>query len=201
MTPAAVLAAALLAQAPAPPDLSLHPGERFGPGRALEQGPFTDGELIGASVGVLAGDAAVFGVAYGMFHLFTSGTISPTATHFRNAAVVLAASALILPPLGATVGGSVARVGPARGAPWKAFLLSLVGHAIALGVGYGVAPSYWAILPVQVATMSAATSFGLHWGRAPQERPVARPEAAPTRRRATGAEVAAYLPPLCLDEG
>lgn len=211
MTLAAVLAAALLAQGPGPPDLSIHPGERLGPGRAgvLERGPFTGGELVGAGAGVLVGDAAVIGVAYGMFHLFTSGTLSPTATHFRNAAFALAATALVLPPLGATLGGSLARVGPARGAPWKAFLLSLVGHALALGVGYRLAPSYWAILPVQLATMSAATSFGLHWGHTPAgpspaaDAARASPDEEPRDAAAEvrGTEVTAYLPRLCLDQG
>ncbi|BDG04509.1 hypothetical protein [Anaeromyxobacter oryzae] len=201
MTLAAVVAATLLAQAQAPAaDLAIRPGgDLSGPMRArmLERGPFTGGELAAAGAGALLGDAAVIGLAYGTFHLFTSGGISPTATHYRNAAFGLGAATLLLPPLGAVLGGSFARMGPARGAPWKAFLLSLLGNALALGVGYRLAPNYWAILPVQLATMTTGTSFGLHWG--PSPRAPLDAVAPPARRDAPPPAVAGWSPPLCLD--
>jgi hypothetical protein len=198
MTLAPVVAAALLAQAPAA-DLSARAGDLPGPPRTrtLEQGPFTGRELAASGAGVLLGDAAVIGLAYGTFRLFTSHTVSSSATHFRHAAMGLGGATLLVPPLAAVLGGSLARVGPARGAPWKAFLLSLLGHALALGVGYRLAPNYWAILPVQLATMTAGTSFGLHWGpalAAPPDRPAAR------RDEASTPTVAAWSPRLCLDE-
>jgi hypothetical protein len=205
MTLVAVLAATLLSQAPAA-DLSIHPGDpSAGPTRAarLERGPFSGGELTGAGAGVLLGDAAVIGLAYGTFRLFTSNAITPTATHFRNAALGLGAAVLILPPLGAALGGRLARSGPAHGATWKAFLLSTLGHALALGVGYRFAPSHWAILPVQLATMTTGTSLGLHWGRSPRAAGPAgdagRPATPPGDAVAAGVALAGWTPPLCLE--
>jgi hypothetical protein len=170
-----VLAAAtmLLVQGAPAPDLAIHPADPTvnGPRPELvERGPFAGGELAASAAGVLAGDAAVIAIAYGTFEMFTRGAVAPTATHFRNAAFVLGGAALILPPLGAALGARLARASPARGALWKAFLLSTLGHALALAVGYAFAPNYWAIVPVQLATMTTGSSLGLHWGHAPRAR-------------------------------
>jgi hypothetical protein len=206
---ATALAAALLAATPAGPDLHAAPpagleSVTLGGGvRAFEPGPFRAGELVGSGVGLLAGDALVLGLAYGTYQLFVSGALSPSVGNFRHAAYGLAAAALLLPPLGAVIGGGVGRAGPTRGAYWKAFLLSMVGHAAALMVGYFAAPNYWALLPVQLATMSPATSFGLHWGprargmdaearRAPRPAPPRAVEAAPVAFRGA---------PICPDPG
>lgn len=205
---AIAIAAALLAAGPSAPDLHAPPPEPgstipLGGGvRTLDQGPFRAGELMGAGVGTLAGDAAVIGLAYGTYKLFVSGAVYPSVENFRRAAYGLGAAALLLPPLGAVIGGSLARVGPSSGAYWKAFLLSLVGHAAALMVGYLAAPSYWAVLPVQLATMSPGTSLGLHWG--PRARPLepVEPEThvAPPRAGAAG-PVAFEGAPICPDPG
>ncbi len=203
---AIAIAAALLAAGPSAPDLHAPPPEPastipLGGVRTLDQGPFRAGELMGAGVGTLAGDAAVLGLAYGTYELFVSGTVYPSVGNFRRAAYGLGAAALFLPPLGAVIGGSLARVGPSSGAYWKAFLLSLVGHAAALMVGYLAAPNYWAVLPVQLATMTPGTSFGLHWG--PRVRPLdpVEPEARVAPPRAGAAPVAFQGAPICPDPG
>lgn len=202
---APVLAAALLA---ATPDLHAAPPARLGAPdplgggvRTLDHAGFRARELVGSSVGVMAADAAVLALTYGTYQLFVSGAVSPSVGNFRRAAYGLGAAALLLPPLGAVIGGGVARAGPTSGAYWKAFLLSMVGHAAALAVGYFTAPNYWAVLPVQLATMSAGTSLGLHWGGGRDRGPdvEARRDAAPPR--AAPAPVAFRGPPMCLDPG
>ncbi len=207
---ATVLAAALLAGTPSGADLHAAPPAGLGTGiplgggaRALDHGPFRSGELIGSSLGVLAGDAAVLALAYGTYQLFVSGAVSPSVGNFRLAAYGLAGAALLLPPLGAVLGGGMGRAGPTPGAHWKAFLLSLVGHAAALMVGYFTAPNYWAMLPVQLATMSTGTSFGLHWGpRARGMEPEARRAPTPAPARDAAATQARFTgPPICPDPG
>lgn len=209
MTPAVAALALALAAASDPAhaggggsaaDLSAAPpAELRGPARfgSLDAGPFQGPELAGAGLGVLAGDALVFGAAYGTYRLFTDGVVSPTATNFRRFGIGLAATALLVPPLAAALGGRVAQGRNASGDAWKAFLLSLVGHTAALAVGYVAAPNYWAVIPVQLATMSAGTSVGLHWG--PRERSRALPEV--SRPPAGGDRMLALLAPVCADEG
>jgi hypothetical protein len=192
---AAVVAAVLLAPAP---DLSIpHPVTAPASAAGLDPGPFRPPELVGAGAGVLAGDALWLGAALGTFHLFTGGTVSPTASHFRNAALGLGTAALILPPLGAVLGGMMARTGPAYGAAWKAFLLAFVGQAAALTTGFLVAPAYWVILPIQLALMTAGTSVGLHWGGAPGRASEARREPAEPK----APPPVALAAPICLDQG
>lgn len=205
---ATALAAALLAATPTGPDLHAAPPAGLemvplgGGVRTLDGGPFRRGELIGAGAGILAGDALVLGLAYGTYQLFVSGAVSPSVGNFRVAAYGLAAAALLLPPLGAVIGGGIGRSGPARGAYWKAFLLSLVGHAASLMVGYFTAPNYWSMLPVQLATMSAGTSFGLHWGgRARGMEPEARRAPVAPPREGDASPVAFRGPPVCPDPG
>jgi hypothetical protein len=200
---AIALAASLLAAEP-PPDLraprpELDSSVSLGGGvRRFDPGPFRAGELMGAGVGVVAGDAAVMAAAYGTYQLFVKGALAPTVGNFRWAAYGLGAAALLLPPLGAVIGGNVARSGPAAGAAWKAFLLSLAGHAAALAVGYLAAPSYWAVLPAQLATMTTGTSVGLHWGPRGREDLDAR---VPEPRVDEAAPVAFTGAPICPDQG
>lgn len=203
---APVLAAALLSAAPAGSKLHAVPpaslGAPLGGGvRVFDPAPFRARELVGAGAGVLAADAAVLALAYGTYQLFVSGAVSPSVGNFRRAAYGLGAAALILPPLGATLGGGWARAGPTSGARWKAFLLSMVGHAAALTVGYLAAPSYWAVLPVQLATMSAGTSLGLHWGGARSRVAEAEARGRPPPGDAAPSPVAFRGPPICPDPG
>jgi hypothetical protein len=141
----------------------------------------------------------VLALAYGTYELFVSGALAPTVGNFRWAAYGLGTAALLLPPLGAVIGGKVARTGPASGAAWKAFLLSLAGHAAALAVGYLAAPSYWAVLPTQLATMTTGTSVGLHWG--PRGRAEGLDARVPPPRANGAAPVAFTGAPICPDAG
>jgi hypothetical protein len=120
--------------------------------------------MLGASGGLLAGDAVVLALSYGTYHLFTSGAVSPTAAHFRTAGIGLLTAALVLPPLGAALGGGWAGRGVRGGGFWRAFLLSVLGQSLALTAGYLTAPTFWAIVPVQFATIAPGTSVGLRWG-------------------------------------
>ncbi len=202
---APVVAAALLAAAP---DLHAVPPARLGTDplgggvRTLDHAGFRARELVGSSVGVMAADAAVLALTYGTYQLFVSGAVSPSVGNFRRAAYGLGAAALLLPPLGAVIGGGLARAGPTSGAYWKAFLLSVVGHAAALMVGYVTAPNYWAVLPVQLATMSAGTSLGLHWGGGRERGPDVEARREPAPARAAAPEPVAFQgPPMCPDSG
>jgi hypothetical protein len=141
-----------------------------GPGGS-DPGLFSVRELGAAAGGVLVTDAAVIGAAYGTLQLFAHGSLSPTAGNFRTAAFSLAAASLLAPPLVATLFAALARRGPSSGAVWKALLLSTLGNAIALGSGVLAAPQYWAIVGIQLATIPALTSIGLHWGSPPHANP------------------------------
>jgi hypothetical protein len=142
------------------------PGPGLAPALAprLDPGPFQNRELLASSLGVLAGDALVVGGAYGTLRLFANGTIRPTADNFRSWAYGAGIAALLVPPLTAVLFARWFRVEPASGALWKALLLAMAGHAVALVAGYYTLPNVWVIPTVQVVTMSAATTFGLHWG-------------------------------------
>ncbi|ACG72114.1 conserved hypothetical protein [Anaeromyxobacter sp. K] len=207
MAPALTLAAVLLAAQPAGelrvPDLRPPAPETLPGGvRVLDRGPFGTGELAGSGAGLLLGDAAVIAATYATFKLFTTGTVSASVGNFRRAAFGLAAVTLFVPPLGAVLGGMLGRNGPSAGSAWKAFALSLVGHAAALLVGYLAAPAYWAVLPVQLATMTTGTSVGLHWGpraRTLDARDAPRPGGGD--QAAAPAPVAFRGPPVCPDPG
>ena len=161
----------------------------------LDPGPFQGRELAAAGLGVLAGDAAVLGLGYATLQLFARDTFEPSAGNFRTAAFVLTGAALVLPPLGATLAARLARVNPAAGGFWKAFLLSSLGHAAALGVGYLAAPRFWLVLPVQLAGVTIGSTVGLHWG--PRGRPALRQDpggrAAPAARPRPAADAALAL--------
>jgi hypothetical protein len=166
---------------------------------AVDPGPFQGGELAAASLGVLGGDALVFGLGYATLRLFANDTLAPSAQNFRRAALVLAGSALLVPPLIAVLAGRLARAGPASGNAWKALALALVGHAAAVAVGYLAAPHLWVILPVQLALVSSGTSLGLHWG--PRVPAAAAPAEAPRPERVAsdGASLSAVVAPVCPD--
>jgi hypothetical protein len=178
---------------------ALAPQPRF------DAAPIQGRELAAAGLGVLAGDALVIGLGYTTLRLFASDTLSPTADNFRTAAFVMAGAALVLPPLGASLAARLARVSPAAGGFWKALLLSSLGHAAALGVGYVAAPRFWVILPVQLAGVAVGSSVGLHWG--PRARPALRQDpggrAAPVERGRLSPEAAIALAqplyPMCPD--
>lgn len=181
------------------PDLRAPPPEALPGGvRVLDPGPFRTGELAWSGAGLLAADVAVIGLAYGTLRLFTSGSVDASVGNFRRAAYGLAAATLLLPPLGAVLGGMLGRDGPSAGSAWKAFALSLVGHAASLLVGYLAAPNYWAVLPVQLATMTTGTSVGLHWG--PRAR-VLDARDAPRPHAPAPDPVAFRGPPTCPDSG
>jgi hypothetical protein len=166
----------------------------------LDPGPFGGGELMLASVGTLTGDVLVMGGGYLALTLFANGTLQPTAANFRTTAYVLAASALIIPPLTAVLLARAGAGGPLAGAIWKAMLLAAVGQVAALATGYLAAPHFWLILPVQLTTVSLGASYGLHWGRR------APPAAAATSARrepgdpAPAAPAASLFTPLCPDD-
>jgi hypothetical protein len=204
----AALAAAIVAASPAPApardaapraNLALAtPGSMSLPSPLLaDAGPFHGRELAGSGLGVLAGDALVLGLAWGTYQLFTSGAVAPTAANFRRAAYGLLAATLLVPPLGATVGGSLLRQGPAFGHPWKSFILSIAGHAAALAAAYLAAPHYWAALPVQLLTMTAGTSVGLHWGRGPRGDAPPRRDAPPADDTSKDEPPVALRAPVC----
>lgn len=166
----------------------------------LDPGPFHGGELALASAGAIVGDALVVGSGYLALTMFANGTVQPTAGNFRTAAYVLAASAVIVPPLTAVVLARLGARGPLAGAMWKAMLLAAAGQATALGAGYLGAPHFWIILPVQLATVSLGTSLGLHWGTPAPEAalapgPAARDEPAdPAAPRPTASLFTAVCP-------
>lgn len=169
----------------------------------LDPGPFGSGELALASVGALGGDLLVVGSAYLTLRLFAEGALSPTAGNFRRAAYVMGGAALVLPPLAAVLLARMASRGTSPGGFWKALLLATAGQAAALAVGYYAAPHFWLILPVQLATVSLGTSFGLHRGsRAGTPSRLARPRPAPpeSAEPGGGAPTAASMPfPVCPD--
>lgn len=131
----------------------------------LDPGPFQGGELVASSLGVLVGDALVVGGAYYTLRLFANGTLRPSADNFRSMAYGVAAAALIVPPLTAVLLARGFRAEPASGSLWKALLLATAGQAAALAVGYYASPRFWVIPVVQLLTVGAGTSVGLHWGR------------------------------------
>jgi hypothetical protein len=156
---ALALALHLVLAAPGPAPIGLVP--------PLDPGPFQGGELAAASLGVLAGDAAVVGGAYYTLRLFANGTINPTAQNFRNMAYGVGLASLLVPPLTAVLLARWARAEPAAGAMWKAYALALAGEFAALAAGYYAAPRFWVVLPVQFVAVGLGTSLGLHWGRHP----------------------------------
>lgn len=165
----------------------------------LDPGPFQGGELAAASLGLLAGDALVLGLSYATLRLFANDTFAPTAGNFRNAAFVLGGVALLVPPLLAVLGGRLARAGPASGSVWRALLLSAIGQAASLAVGYLAAPRFWAVIPAQLALVTSGTTVGLHWGpRSPLRE--TRGEAPRTEREARGGDgLSAVFAPVCPD--
>lgn len=188
--PAVELAAAFpVGAAPAggAPQLALPSVGLPGPQPRLAGGPFGFAELAGASLGALAGDGLVLGIGYGALQLFAHDVITPTADNFRRTALLLAGTALVLPPLLAVVG---ARLLGGRGAGgfWKAMLLASAGQVAALLTGYWASPHLWAFVPAQLAALSAGASVGLHWGPSGR-RPQAGLEASRMERAA---------PPLAL---
>jgi hypothetical protein len=130
----------------------------------LDPGPFTGGEIVASSLGVLAGDALVLGGAYLTLRLFANGTIQPSADNFRSFAYGAGVAALLVPPLAAVVLARLFRAEPASGATWKALLLAVGGEALALAAGYYATPRFWVIPAVQMVAVGAGTSVGLHWG-------------------------------------
>jgi hypothetical protein len=163
----------------------------------LDRGPFGGGELMLASVGALTGDLLVLGGGYLALTLFANGTIEPTASNFRTTAYVLAASAILVPPLTAVLLAKLGASGPMRGAIWKAMLLAAAGEVAALATGYLAAPHFWLVLPVQLTAVSLGASYGLHWGRRAPPLPAdARREPA---EPGPAAPAAALFSPLCPD--
>jgi hypothetical protein len=158
-----------------------------------EGGPVAIPEMAAAAAAVVLGDAAVLGGAYGILELAAHGAIAPTAENFRSWAIGTGVAALLVPPLAAALFATLWRRGPASGALWKAFLLATAGNVAALAVGLVAAPQYWAVLAVQLATMPAAASLGVHWGSArPRPAPpaiISRP--VPAARR--------FEAPMCPD--
>jgi hypothetical protein len=64
---------------------------------------------------------------------------------------------------------------------WRAFLLSVLGRSLALTAGYLTAPTFWAVVQVQLATtMAPVTSLGFHWGG--REAPATFAETGPAPR-------------------
>jgi hypothetical protein len=157
---ALALALHLVLAAPGPAPIGLVP--------RLDPGPFQGGELAAASLGVLAGDAAVLGGAYLSLRLFANGTIEPTAQNFRNMAYAVGVASILVPPLTAMLLARWARAEPASGAMWKAYALALAGQIAALAAGYYAYPRFWVVLPVQIVAVGVGTSLGLHWGRHPR---------------------------------
>jgi hypothetical protein len=153
----------------AAPDLVLHPDAApdLGlsvPAAARPRDELLFGrEMLAASGGILVADTAVILAGYGMLQLFAHGVISPTAPNFRAGFLGLGAAALVVPPLTAALFARWARAAPGSGAWWKAFLFSVVGNAAALAAGYLLAPAFWAVVPVQLATIPIGASLGLHW--------------------------------------
>jgi hypothetical protein len=135
----------------------------------LDPGPFQGGELAASSLGVLAGDALVVGGAYYTLRLFANGTLRPSADNFRSMAYAVGVAALVVPPLTAVLLARGFRAEPASGSLWKALLLATAGQAAALAVGYYASPRFWVIPVVQLLTVGAGASLGLHWGRGPRE--------------------------------
>lgn len=132
----------------------------------LDPGPFEARELVASSLGVVAGDALVIGGTLYTLKLFARGTIPPSADNFRSFAYGLGIAALVVPPLTAVLLARWFRAEPASGAVWKALLLAVAGEAAALAAGYYTTPNFWVIPVVQVLTIGAGTTLGLHWGHA-----------------------------------
>ncbi len=165
-----------------------------------DPGPFEPPELLASGLGVLASDVLVVGAGYATLQLFAKGVFSPTADGFRNAAFVLAGTALLVPPLTAVLLGRLARASPASGSFWKAFALAAIGHGAALAAAYLAAPQFWVLLPVQLIGVSAGTSVGLHWGpRLRPSLPAATPAAGGAEAPRDAPPVAALAFPICPD--
>lgn len=162
----------------------------------LDPGPFETRELVASSLGVLAGDALVIGGTLYTLKLFANGTIPPSADNFRSFAYGLGIAALVVPPVTAVLLARWFRAEPAHGALWKALLLAVAGEATALAAGYYTTPNFWVIPAVQLLTIGAGTTVGLHWGRGATE------AASPDARREPAEPpppAAAARAPLCPD--
>jgi hypothetical protein len=157
---ALALALHLVLAAPGPAPAGLVP--------PLDPGPFQGRELVASTLGVIAGDAAVLGGAYLALRLFANGTIEPNAQNFRSLAYAVGVASLLVPPLTAVLLARWARVEPASGAVWKAYLLALAGQVAALAAGYYASPRLWVVPPVQIVAIGMGTSLGLHWGSHPR---------------------------------
>jgi hypothetical protein len=195
--PALALALALAAAAAPAPDLAprVPRAALSGPLAAPSPPLLRWSEVGAATAGVLAADAAVLAAGYGTLRLFSSGRIDPTAANFRAASFGLLAGAAIVPPLAAALFATWARGGPASGAFWKSFLLAFVGNAAALAGAWALAPAFWAALPLQLATIPAAASLGLHWGPSPRALPSeARASPSPPSDRSASALAPAICP-------
>ena len=162
---ALALALHLVLAAPGPAPMGPAP---MGLAPPLDPGPFQGGELAAASLGVLAGDAAVVGGAYLTLRLFANGTIQPSAPNFRTLAYAVGAASLLVPPLTAVLLARWARAEPASGSVWRAYALALAGEVAALAAGYYASPRLWVVLPVQLVALGVGTSLGLHWGHHPR---------------------------------
>lgn len=193
----ALAAPGLAVPPPGPPQHTLAP--------RLDPGPFRGRELAVASLGTLVGDVLVIGAGYLTLQLFAADTFSPTGENFRRAAYVLGAAALLVPPLGAS-GFARLTGGPGAGRLWKAMLLATVGQAASFALAYAAAPRFWLVLPLQLVTVSAGASLGLHWGpRAPARARTPAPGGLPATPSAekdgepAGALTVALFTPICPD--
>jgi hypothetical protein len=182
-----------LGSGPAAADLLPRPRLGAPPDRAWIEGRV----LLGASAGTGVGDLAVISLAYGTYRLFTSGAVSATAPHFRAAGVGLAAAILVLPPLGAALGGGWAGPGVRAGGFWRAFLLAALGNALAITAGYLTAPTFWALVPVQLALMAPATSLAFRWGAPTRSGPAPSAAAPPPAPAAAQTGTVALGAPGC----
>jgi hypothetical protein len=174
------------------PSLTLVPPE-------LDRGPYRAREVAGATLGAFAGDALVIGSGYWALQMMASGSIAPTAAHFRHTFYALGIGSLVVPPAMAVLTARLFGGPSAPGGIWKAMLLATAGQAVALAAGYYAAPRFWVVLPVQVLAVSLGTSLGLHWGPHRAERPAAEP--APDEPREVASRpapaTASLVVPLC----
>lgn len=165
----------------------------------LDPGPFQGSELVGSSLGVMAGDMLVLAGGYFTLQLFASDTIDPSAANFRRAAYALGVTALVVPPLTAVLLARWLRAEPASGTTWKALLLAAAGQATALAVGFVAFPHFWVVLPVQIIAVGVGTSLGLHWGPRARQRPAPAPKVRSDPPDPPPSEAAALAPMLCPD--
>ena len=126
----------------------------------LDAGPFQGRELAAAGLGVLAGDVLVRRARLRDAAALRARGLRALRSELPHRGVRARGRGARPAAARREPGGALRAREPAAGGFWKAFLLSTLGHAAALGVGYVAAPRFWVMLPVQLVGVAAGTRSG-----------------------------------------